>query len=80
MHVTITVGNVACARARSVMHRYLHDPRPCVNNGNTCYRVYPDDWSCQAPTYGSYPVIQSCQHGRTVIKGTVRASEVGGAE
>jgi hypothetical protein len=80
MHVRITSGKLSCARARTVMRRYRDDPRRCLNNGNTCVRDYCDAWTCQAPTYGSYPVIQSCAHGRMTVTGTVRASEAGGAE
>lgn len=74
MHVVVKRGGVPCRRARRVMRRYQRNTK-CDNRGNTCMRKYRDGWTCWAPTQASYPRIQGCERGRSLIEGRVRRGE-----
>lgn len=73
MYLEVVSGLVTCTRAREVMARYERHIPPCPNDGgNSCRITYSDGWICQTPTAASFPRVQTCSRGGTVINGSVR--------
>jgi len=64
-------ASISCRAARSVMRRYRDDNGPCT--GSSCYRSYPNSWTCDSVTPGVWPVIQECFRHRVRVVGWVRS-------